>query len=243
MTSRPRSVRVEIEGKTSKGAAVTAKLYEAKDGDGQPWLVLAHGAGAGQGSAFMVAFAHALAARHLHVVTFDFPYMEQGRRLPDQTPVLEACWRAVASRVQEMAGAAPVFIGGKSMGGRIASHVAAEPGATPGPAAVRGLVFLGYPLHPPGQASRPRIAHWPAIHVPALFVQGTRDAFGTADEVRSNIPRLGGPAEMLAVEGGDHSFKVAKRSGRSQEDVYSEIQDAIARWMSGHLGDPAARHR
>jgi predicted alpha/beta-hydrolase family hydrolase len=210
-----------------RGSEVSARLYEAAGHPGA-WLALAPGAGAGHDHRFMVAFGRGLASRGLHVVTFNFPYVERGRRVPDSNETLEACWVAVLESVVEKAGPrAPIFVGGKSMGGRIASQVAAKPG----PGVLSGLVFLGYPLHPPGRPEQRRTAHWPGIRVPALFVQGSRDAFGSPDEVRAELPRYRGHATLLVIEGGDHSLAVPRKSGRSQEEVYDEVQGQIVRWI------------
>jgi predicted alpha/beta-hydrolase family hydrolase len=185
-------------------------------------LVVAHGAGAGQTSPFLVRTARGLAARGVSCATFDFAYMESGRRVPDPAPVLEARWRdALASALKTFAGL-PLFIGGKSMGGRIASHV-----ATQGAEGIAGLVFLGYPLHPPGKPGQRRDAHLPAIEAPMLFVQGSRDAFGTADEIRQLLPRLR-RATLHEVAGADHSFKV----GRGAADPFDGILDIIAQWTT-----------
>lgn len=192
-------------------------------------LVLAHGAGAGQASPFMRRMVTGLNARGLEVVTFDFPYMAAGRRLPDPAAVLEQAWRAEIDRVRRDArlSSLPLFIGGKSMGGRIASQVAAE-GITP---PIRGLIFLGYPLHPPGRLQQRRDAHLPAIHEPMLFVQGERDAFGTAEEIRELLPRLSAGVALHAVAAGDHSFKVPARAARTRAAVEDEILDRVAGWI------------
>jgi predicted alpha/beta-hydrolase family hydrolase len=190
-------------------------------------IVLAHGAGAGQRSPFMVAAAKALADRGILAATFDFPYITQKRKVPDKGPVLEEAWRgAVAAALarSEFAGL-PLVIGGKSMGGRIASQVAAT-GTLP----IAGLVYLGYPLHPPGKPAQRRDAHLPAITAPMLFVQGGRDAFGTADEIRELLPRLNRQTVLHEVPGGDHSFKVPAGAGRTQADILNEIFDVVARF-------------
>ncbi len=190
-------------------------------------LILAHGAGAGQKSAFMVAAARALAARGIVTATFDFPYIAQGRKVPDKGPVLEEAWRDAIAQVSarpEFAGL-PLFIGGKSMGGRIASQAAADR-----PLPIAGLVFLGYPLHPPGKPAQRRDAHLPNIRVPMLFVQGGRDAFGTADEIRALLPRLARSTELYEVDGGDHSFKVPARVGKPSV-VMDGIYDAVAAFI------------
>jgi hypothetical protein len=190
-------------------------------------LILAHGAGAGQKSAFMVAAARALAARRIETATFDFPYIAEGRKVPDKAPVLEQAWRdAIDDAVSRPAFAGlPLFIGGKSMGGRIASQAAA---ARPLP--IAGLVFLGYPLHPPGKPDQRRDAHLPSIQLPMLFVQGGRDAFGTADEIRELLPRLSPATELYEVESGDHSFKVPARVGKPSV-VMDGIFDAVAAFI------------
>src|SRR6516165_7680141 len=213
--SMPRQLRVEL----SSNQSVTALLYAVarKDRAGIT-LILGHGAGAGQTSNFMVEFADALAARGIDIVTFNFLYTERGRRLPDPTSRLEECYRGVIEAVFKPSEVREnrLAIGGKSMGGRIASQVAAA-GAGP----VAGLVFLGYPLHPPGRSDRLRDAHLPAVKAPMLFVQGSRDAFGTPDELQPIIARLRPAAELYVVEGGDHSFKVPKRAGVGQQEVYA----------------------
>ncbi len=213
-------------------AQVSVRLYPAHPSARGCWLLLAHGAGAGQLSPFMVSYAGGLADRGVSVATFNFPYTEQGRRVPDPTGTLEACYLGAIRHVRERAGSLPLFIGGKSMGGRIASHVAATPGCGQ---EVVGLVFLGYPLHPPGRPDRPRTAHWPRLRVPTLFVQGSRDSFATPDELRAALPLLSSPAHLHLVEGTDHSLAV-RRSGRdAQKALAASIQDAIVGWMVERL--------
>ena len=195
--------------------------YEAADAAAT--LVLAHGAGAGQKSAWMVKAAQALAARGISVATFDFPYMAAGKSVPDKAPVLEAAWRAALAEATAAKEAmshsdARIFIGGKSMGGRIATHIAAQ-----GSEGIAGVVLLGYPLHPPGQPDKRRDAHLPDIKVPVLFVQGSSDTFGTADEIRGVIKTMKKPT-LHVIEGGDHSFKV--RGGAAK--VEAAFVDAIA---------------
>lgn len=211
--------------------STTATLYPAAAKD--PFsavFVLAHGAGGGQSSAFIVQYATALAAAGLDIVTFDFRYMALRRRVPDPPAVLEDCYRAVVSHVEgtpELAGR-PIFIGGKSMGGRIATQIAAGPGVD----AVRGLVLLGYPLHPPGKPQQLRAKHLPAIRQPMLFVQGSRDAFGTPAELKPILEPMGQRVTVWVVEDGDHSFKVPARRG-SQSSIHSAIQTQIVDWIQG----------
>ncbi len=218
---------------SAKGATgVTVRTYLASRPVG-PCLILAHGAGAGHDSRFMVDFATALAARGIETVTFNFPYIEQKRKVPDRADVLEACWLAVAATVRASIGDRPLFIGGKSMGGRIASQVAARPEAAG--LDLRGLVFLGYPLHPPGRTDQLRVAHWSAVRPPALFVQGERDTFGTPDELREHLPSYGGRADLVAVAGGDHSLKPSKRGAA---ETHAWIQDEIVAWIGARAPSP-----
>ena len=187
-------------------------------------LILAHGAGAGQASPFMTKFAKGIAERGIATATFDFPYMRAGRKLPDAPHVLENAWREALEAAPSQLQTSIVVIGGKSMGGRIASQVAAQ--GAPG---LSGLVFLGYPLHPPGKPQQRRDAHLPRIAEPQLFVQGTRDAFGTAAEIRELLKSLQ-RATLHEVDGGDHSFKVSGRGGKPDE-VISGIMDVVAEWI------------
>jgi hypothetical protein len=174
----------------------------------QPTLVLAHGAGAGKDHPWMRQVTQALTAAGLRVVTFNFPYIDAKRGAPDRPAVLEETiarvWREAAAEAQ-----GPMFAGGKSMGGRIASQVAARVGFDP-PAA--GLVFFGYPLHPPGRPEQRRDAHLPAITAPMLFLQGTRDPFGAPDEMQALVKTLGRRARLEIVDGGDHSLVAPKRA-------------------------------
>jgi uncharacterized protein len=225
-----------------QGVSVSARLYAAAAGNPATWLVLAPGAGAGHDHPFMVTFGRGLASRGLHVVTFNFPYFERGRHVPDPNATLEACWLSVLAAVRQRAGAGvPLFAGGKSMGGRIASQVASQ--AAQSALDLDGLVFLGYPLHPPGKPEQRRTRHWPDIQLPALFVQGSRDPFASPDELRADLPHFGGDARLMIVEEGDHSLKVPRRSGRTQDSVYAEVQDAVADWIRGVMDGRAPRIR
>jgi len=176
----------------------------------------------------MTAFAHALAARGADVITFNFLYTERKRKLPDRAPVLERCYRAVIDAVRDRVDSArrALFIGGKSMGGRAATHVAA---AASGRTDIRGLILLGYPLHPPGRPDQRRDAHLPDVKLPMLFVQGSRDTFGTPDELAPILERLSPRPLLHVVEGGDHSFKVPK-SVKPQQQVHEEVMDEVGRW-------------
>ncbi|HEX7614190.1 MAG TPA: alpha/beta family hydrolase [Thermoanaerobaculia bacterium] len=184
-------------------------------------LVLAHGAGAPMDSAFMNAIARGVGAAGTRVARFEFPYMrarrdEGRRRPPDREPVLRASWLEAIAEAAGKKGASSVAIGGKSMGGRIASMVADE-------AEVAGLVCLGYPFHPPGQPKKLRVAHLEQLKTPALILQGERDAFGTKDEVSRYS--LSKNLRVLFLPDGDHSFKPRVSSGRTEDQ---NLSDAIA---------------
>ncbi len=218
-----------------EGRRVSGRLYRAADGRVGATFVLAHGAGAPQNHPFIGHFARGLAARGVDVVTFNFPYTEERRRRPDPAPVLEACYAAAigVARAHADLAANRLVIGGKSMGGRIASQlVAHDPAAA---SLVAGLIFLGYPLHPPGKPADLRSAHLPDVRKPMLFVQGSRDAFGTPDELRPILERLGPDVELLVVEGGDHSFAVPRSSPKSPAQVFDEVQDAMVAWIERRI--------
>ena len=216
------AVKFEIE--VDQYGSVTALAYDAKK-RARVTLLLGHGAGADQMSEFMVRFAEGLAERGIDVVTFNFLYTEEGRRAPDTKGKLEACYRAATAAASKRKKGNKLAIGGKSLGGRIASQVAA------GVEGLSGLVFLGYPLHPPGKPDQLRADHLAKIRAPLLFVQGSRDPFGTPDELRPITKKFKPQATIYAIEGGDHSFKVPKSSLLSQEEIYSAAQDEIARWL------------
>ena len=232
----------------SASEQVTATAYPAAQGEALATYILAHGAGGNQLSPWLVQFATAAAARGIAVVTFNFLYSERGRGLPDKNDKLEACWRKVvearhagtfAKNLGKSCG--PLIIGGKSMGGRIASQIAAgDPAASPGMAEVAGLVFLGYPLHPPGKPEQLRSRHLPAIRAPMLFVQGARDTFGTQEELRPILSKLNAPADLLMVEEGDHSFKVPKAAGRTQAQVFDFVLDGIEDWLKRRVAGKLA---
>lgn len=192
-------------------------------------IVLAHGAGAGQTSPWMVKAARALAERGITSATFDFPYIAAGRKVPDRAPALETQWRRMLDEAHATFDLLPIFIGGKSMGGRIASHIAAQ-----GVANVRGVVFFGYPLHPPGRPDQRRDTHLPAIAEPMLFVQGSRDTFGSEDEITALLPSLQ-RASLHVIRGGDHSFKVPG-GARAQQPAFDEAMTAATAWMKSIVG-------
>ena len=194
-------------------------------GAGETVVVLGHGAGGNRKNPMLVALATSLAESGRAALLYNFPYAEARARRPDPPAVLEATTRAAAALAREASGARRVVHGGRSMGGRIASQVVAQ--GEP----ANGLVFLGYPLHPPGQFEKRREAHLPQIAAPMLFLQGARDAFARADLLDALMARLGATAELHRVEHADHSFGVLKRSGRSPTDVLEEIRGALFGWL------------
>lgn len=188
-------------------------------------LFFANGAGADMHSDFMSFVGDGLAASGVAVCRFNFIYQEKGRKTPDRQPLLEETFLAVVDEVsKDWSG--PVALGGKSMGGRIASHLAANGEVAD------GLIFFGYPLHPPGRPERVRDQHLHDVKVPMLFIEGTRDPFcplDTLDKVRADLPS---ESEVKVIDDGDHSFKVRKASGRTLEDSWGEVIAAASEWMS-----------
>jgi predicted alpha/beta-hydrolase family hydrolase len=206
------------------GAEASASLR----GRGTTVVVLGHGAGGNRHHPMLRALADALAASGRAACLYNFAYAEKGARRPDPPSVLEATTRAAASLALQATGARRVVHGGRSMGGRIASQVVAAGERAD------GLVFLGYPLHPPGQFERRRETHLPGIEAPQLFVQGTRDAFAREDLLLALVDRLSPRAELHRVAEADHSFAVRKSSGRTPEDVLAEVRGALLGWLDRH---------
>ena len=197
-------------------------------GAGRTVVVLGHGAGGNRHTPMLVELAEALAASGRGALLYNFPYAERGARRPDPPRVLEATAREAAELAVARAGATSVVMGGRSMGGRIASQVVA------GGASCDALAFLAYPLHPPGRPEKRREAHLPDIAAPMLFLQGTRDAFAREDLLHALVDRLGERAELHPVEGADHSFRVLKRSGRTPEDVQEEVRAVLLGFLERH---------
>jgi len=187
-----------------------------------PVVAYAPGAGSNVHDLFGRFLAQRLAGQGVSTVRLQFPYMESRKRRPDPPPLLEATWRAAIEALRSEA--APLIVGGRSMGGRIASQVVAKGEA------VDGLVLFAYPLHPPGQPEKRRDAHLPAIAVPTLFCSGTRDAFASPEELRAAAKKVRGSTVHL-LEDGDHGFAVPKKSGRTKEDVWEEAAQALLDWM------------
>jgi hypothetical protein len=188
--------------------------------------VLAPGAGSSMRHPSLVAVQTGLARAGVATATFDFPYRARGARAPDRLPTLVAAYRAVLEALARdpAVAAGRIVIGGRSLGGRVASHVAAEG------ARVGGLVFLAFPLHPPGEPGIERAAHLGRIAAPMLFVQGTRDAFARPDLVAAVLRRLP-RATLHAIPDADHGFHVPKRSGRTDADVRDEVVQAVVAWL------------
>jgi predicted alpha/beta-hydrolase family hydrolase len=223
--------------------SVSALLYAAaKKQRGGITLILGHGAGAGQMHPFMRLFAGGLAERGIDALTFNFIYMEQRRGAPDPKAKLEATYLAVieaAIRLKKLKGNR-LALGGKSMGGRIASQVAADVASATGggsevPPHIGALVFLGYPLHPPGRPDKLRDAHLPQIKAPMLFIQGERDTFGTPDELRAVFKKHHLSPTLHVIAGGDHSLKAPKSLGVPQTQLYENVMDEINLWLRSTL--------
>ncbi len=197
---------------------------------------IAHGAGAGMRHPFMAGVADGLAAGGLSVLRFNFPYIDAGRRVPDPPRVLLSTWDATIREAAHRAGGLPLVAGGKSMGGRIASMLAADQGAE---FPVKALVFFGYPLHPPGRPDRPRDPHLPRTHVPMVFIQGSRDALATLELIEALVERLHPLAHLQVVEGGDHSFR-RKGTRSSDEENGRGVAQVAAEQIRGIIKPAAA---
>ena len=191
--------------------------------------VLAHGAGAGMRHPFLESIAQGLAERSIATLRYQFLYMERRSRRPDPPAVAAATVRAAVAEAARVAPGLPLIAGGKSFGGRMTSTAQAED-ALPG---VRGLVFLGFPLHPPGRPDDKRAAHLAQVRIPMLFLQGDRDEFADLKLLRPMVKQLGERATLHLVEGGDHSFHVLKRSGRTDVEVMAELVATIVAWTAG----------
>jgi len=191
-------------------------------------MVLAHGAGAGMEHAFMVRIAHDLAARGVATLRYQFPYMERHGKRPDPPPLCHATVRAAVLAAREFAPALPLIAGGKSFGGRMTSQAQAD---LPLPG-VRGLAFLGFPLHAPNRPSSVRGEHLLQVAIPMLFLQGTRDALADLKLIQGLVTRLGTMATLRVLSDADHSFHVLVRSGRTDAQVRGEMLEALASWIA-----------
>ena len=202
----------------------------AQPSEAQCMLVLAHGAGAGMRHRFLETLADELAAAGVATLRYQFPYMEHRRRVPDPPSVLTATVGAAVREALGIARGIPVFAGGKSMGGRMTSLAASE-GLTPG---VRGLAFFGFPLHPPNRPSTQRADHLARVHVPMLFLQGTRDQFAELELLQPICEGLGPRATLHIIGDADHSFHVPKRSGKTDVEILRELVDTFVQWAAEH---------
>jgi predicted alpha/beta-hydrolase family hydrolase len=197
------------------------------------WLlyVLAHGAGAGMRHHFLESMSRVLAERGVATLRYQFPYMESGRKRPDFPSVLQATVRAAGVKAAELAPELPLIAGGKSLGARMTSGAAASAPLH----GIKGLVFLGFPLHPPGQPGTSRADHLERVDIPMLFLQGTRDAFARLDLITDVCEGLEADVMLHVVDGGDHSFGVLKRSGRTPSDILEELADTTVEWARSQV--------
>jgi len=218
-----KQLRFAVEG----GGEVSALLL--RPAKARQLLVLAHGAGAGMSHPFMEKLACELAGVGVATLRYQFPYMEARRRAPDAPAVLTASVAGAVRAAAEAAPGLPLLAGGKSMGGRMTSHAAAQRPLD----GVRGLVFFGFPLHPPNQPGTKRAGHLAKVAMPMLFLQGTRDALADLELLRPVCTKLGSRATLHAIETADHSFHVLKSSGRSDPEVLRELAEKTASWADG----------
>jgi uncharacterized protein len=207
---------------------LTDLAYQGPERGADRAVLLAHGAGADMHAATLTTVADALADAKVPSLRFNFPYKARGARAPDRAPVLEAAVREAAAALSQRTKLPPerLVLGGRSMGGRICSMVGADDGAL-------GLVLLGYPLHPPGRATQLRVEHFARLHMPTLFVSGTRDAFGTPAELKRHAKKMKGPVAFHWIETGDHGFKPLKSSGLTIDAVLADAAAAVVDFVRG----------
>jgi predicted alpha/beta-hydrolase family hydrolase len=216
----PQKLSIDV----AKAGSVSALLM--RPADARACFVFAHGAGAGMAHSFMEAFASGLGERGIASLRYQFPYMEKGSRRPDPPAIAQAAVRAAVEQAGRSCPGVGLIAGGKSFGGRMTSQAQA---AAPLPG-VRGLAFIGFPLHPAGKPSSDRAKHLDDVRIPMLFLQGSRDSLAEVPLIEPVVKRLGSSATLHLVEGADHSFHVLARSGRNDGEVMSEILDAFAGW-------------
>jgi uncharacterized protein len=230
MRASPRSVTIAVgEGRVSG-------LLQAPP-DARACYVVAHGAGAGMAHPFLAAAANGLAERGVATLRYQFPYLEQGSKRPDAPKVAHAAVRAAVAEAARLLPGLPLFAGGKSFGGRMTSQAQA---ASPLPG-VRGLVFLGFPLHPAGKPSEERAQHLFEVRIPMLFLQGTRDALADLQLVEALAARLGSRATLKLFQDADHSFHVPARTGRKDAQVMAELLNVLAGWIEAATPRPVTR--
>jgi predicted alpha/beta-hydrolase family hydrolase len=218
----PQKLRFEV----GKSASVSALLI--RPDNARACFVFAHGAGAGMTHTSMEAVAHGLAARGIATLRYQFPYMEKGSKRPDPPAIAHAAVRAAAAEAARACRGLPLVAGGKSFGGRMTSQAQAKAPLE----GVRGLAFLGFPLHAAGKPSNERAAHLADVRVPMLFLQGSADKLAELDLLKPVIAGLGRLATLHTIDGADHSFHVPKRSGRNDREVMEEVLDAFAAWIA-----------
>ena len=211
----------------ANAASVSALLL--RPDNARACFVFAHGAGAGMAHPFMETVATGLWERGIVTLRYQFPYMEKGSKRPDAPAVAHAAVRAAVEEAARLCAGLPLIAGGKSFGGRMTSQAQAI-APLPG---VRGLAFLGFPLHPPGKPSTTRAAHLSDINIPTLFLQGTRDDFAEMTLLEPVVKGLGALASLHVVQNGDHSLHVPARSGRNDREVMNEVLDALSAWIGG----------
>ena len=222
MSASTQDVRIVVDP-----ANTVSGLFDAPD-NATACYVMAHGAGAGMRHAFLAAVARELRELGIATLRFQFPYMEKGSKRPDRPELCHATVRAAVAQAATLAPSLPVFAGGRSFGGRMASQAQA---VAPLPR-VRGLIFLGFPLHPAGKPSDTRADHLSKVNVPMLMLQGTQDELAEVDLLRPLVQRLGGRVTLALFEHADHSFHVPARSGRKDPEVRAEILRTLADWVA-----------
>lgn len=209
-------------------------LLQKPPGGARACLVLAHGAGAGMTHPFLAAIAEGLAARGIATLRYQFPYMERGAKRPDPPQLAHAAVRAAVAAAGRTLPDLPLFAGGKSFGGRMTSQAQALAPLR----GIRGLVFLGFPLHPAGKPSSERAGHLLAVHIPMLFLQGSRDQLAALELIEPLSRSLGERATLQVFADADHSFHVPARSGRSDADIRDTLLDALAAWIAAVIKAP-----
>jgi predicted alpha/beta-hydrolase family hydrolase len=213
--------------KIKVGDTETSALFEQADGEELATFVCAHGAGGNMLDRSMSGMAKALRARGISMVRFNFLYKERKSSRPDQMPKLEECFAAVVEHTRSEIDPEKLIIGGRSMGGRAASMMAAKDFNCD------GLLLFAYPLHPPGQPEKLRDGHLPSIKVPVLCFNGTRDPFCTRELMEAAVAKVTTKWDMRWIEGADHSFHVPKSSGRTDSEVLDEMADVAQGWLTG----------